>query len=105
MQEPGVIRIHSRPCPERLARCYRRCLSLATEQGVSAITFPSIGTASFFYPLTKAAEIAIREVSPHSESQEGTSVMHAHSTHGSRSRNPKPKKSFVFRVTSVRSNA
>jgi ADP-ribosylglycohydrolase/O-acetyl-ADP-ribose deacetylase (regulator of RNase III) len=52
----------SRNEPELLARCYRRCLELAVENGCQTIAFPAIGTGIYGYPLTPATRIAIREV-------------------------------------------
>ena len=51
--------------PELLASCYRRCLELAEERGVSTITFPAISTGVYGYPMDEAAAIAIREVTAH----------------------------------------
>ncbi len=45
--------------PEKLARCYRRCLELASEHGVKSIAFPAISTGIYGYPKGPAAKIAI----------------------------------------------
>jgi O-acetyl-ADP-ribose deacetylase (regulator of RNase III) len=50
---------------EKLASAYRSCLKLAEEKGVSYISFPSISTGVYGYPVAEAAEIALREVSDH----------------------------------------
>ena len=50
---------------ELLASCYRTCLEMAEERGVSTITFPAISTGVYGYPLEEAAAIALREVSVH----------------------------------------
>ena len=49
--------------PELLASCYRTCLKLAVEHGARTISFPAISTGVYGYPVDRAAEIAVREVS------------------------------------------
>ncbi|MDQ6706688.1 MAG: O-acetyl-ADP-ribose deacetylase [Acidobacteriota bacterium] len=51
--------------PELLAGCYRKCLELAETLGVRTISFPSISTGVYGYPLEAAAEIALREIAAH----------------------------------------
>lgn len=51
--------------PALLASCYSTCLRLAEEQGASHITFPSISTGVYGYPIADAARIAIRTVAAH----------------------------------------
>lgn len=53
--------------PELLASCYRECLAMADERGVATISFPSISTGVYGYPLEEARDIAIREVKAHLE--------------------------------------
>jgi O-acetyl-ADP-ribose deacetylase (regulator of RNase III) len=48
---------------ELLASCYRTCLELAEEHAVRRISFPSISTGVYGYPLSEAAPIAIGTVS------------------------------------------
>src|SRR4051812_8406834 len=48
--------------PLILEHCYRTCLRLARELDVKAISFPSISTGVYGYPVEQAAEIAIRTV-------------------------------------------
>ena len=48
---------------ELLANCYKNSLSLAKENGVKSIAFPSISTGVYRFPVEKAAQIAIREIS------------------------------------------
>jgi O-acetyl-ADP-ribose deacetylase len=48
-----------------LRNCYEACLRLAEEQGVRVISFPSISTGVYGYPLQGAAEIALRAVAGH----------------------------------------
>ncbi|HLN00515.1 MAG TPA: O-acetyl-ADP-ribose deacetylase [Bryobacteraceae bacterium] len=51
--------------PELLASCYRTCLRLAEEQGITTIAFPSISTGAYGYPIREAAQIALAEVKRH----------------------------------------
>jgi O-acetyl-ADP-ribose deacetylase len=48
--------------PEHLANCYRTCMELAEQHGVSSISFPAISTGVYGYPLEEAAEIAIETI-------------------------------------------
>ena len=43
-----------------LASCYRRCLEVAHEKGLTSIVFPCISTGIFGYPAREAASIAIQ---------------------------------------------
>lgn len=45
-----------------LASCYLTCLRLAEEHRVKAMSFPSISTGVYGYPLEEAAEIAVSTV-------------------------------------------
>ena len=45
--------------PALLASCYRRCLALADERGVTSLAFPAISTGAFGFPRGKAAAIAV----------------------------------------------
>jgi len=45
--------------PDLLASAYRSCLWLGEERGVKSISFPSISTGAYGYPVEKAARIAI----------------------------------------------
>jgi len=42
-----------------LASCYRECIRLADEHAVKSLSFPSISTGAYGYPLTEAAGIAV----------------------------------------------
>ncbi|MGB9604834.1 MAG: O-acetyl-ADP-ribose deacetylase [Bryobacteraceae bacterium] len=53
--------------PELLASCYRTCLALAEERGLEKISFPSISTGAYGYPVGEAASIAIEQVCRHLE--------------------------------------
>jgi O-acetyl-ADP-ribose deacetylase len=48
--------------PALLEACYFNCLKLAAERDVKSISFPSISTGVYGYPIEEAAEIAVRTV-------------------------------------------
>lgn len=48
--------------PELLACCYRRSLSIADNESVASIAFPSISTGIYGYPIELAARIAVDTV-------------------------------------------
>ncbi|HEY6254105.1 MAG TPA: O-acetyl-ADP-ribose deacetylase [Candidatus Angelobacter sp.] len=48
--------------PQTLASCYRECLRLAHELKCASISFPSISTGAFGYPVHDAAQVALRAV-------------------------------------------
>jgi O-acetyl-ADP-ribose deacetylase (regulator of RNase III) len=52
---------------ELLASCYRTCLRMAEERDVATVSFPSISTGVYGYPIQLAAPIALREVMTHLE--------------------------------------
>lgn len=45
-----------------LASCYRRCLEIAANNGISTLAFPSISTGIYGYPLELAARAAVATV-------------------------------------------
>lgn len=47
---------------ELLASCYRSCLELAAEKGLSSVAFCCISTGVFHFPNERAAEIAVETV-------------------------------------------
>jgi O-acetyl-ADP-ribose deacetylase (regulator of RNase III) len=47
---------------EALASCYRVCLALAEERGCATVSFPSISTGVYGYPVRLAAAVATFEV-------------------------------------------
>jgi O-acetyl-ADP-ribose deacetylase (regulator of RNase III) len=47
---------------EKLANCYRNCLSLAVESNIHTLAFPNISTGIYGYPKREAATIAIKTV-------------------------------------------
>ena len=48
--------------PELLASCYPRSLEVAVDNGVRSVSFPSISTGAYRYPMDTAARIAIETV-------------------------------------------
>ena len=55
---------------DSLASAYRACLNLAEEKGISYMSFPSISTGVYSYPVEQAAPIALREVVSHLQKNE-----------------------------------
>ena len=47
---------------ETLASCYKTCLDMAEEKGIETISFPSISTGVYGYPVDEAGRIAVHEV-------------------------------------------
>ncbi len=47
---------------ELLASCYRRSLDVARENGIKSVSFPSISTGAYRYPMEEAARIALSVV-------------------------------------------
>jgi O-acetyl-ADP-ribose deacetylase len=45
---------------EVLASCYRNSLQLAVKNGIKTIAFPAISCGAYRYPVSEAAEIAVR---------------------------------------------
>ena len=54
-----------------LASCYRNSLKAASELGVKSIAFPSISTGAYGFPMERATEIALKEVSEFLKKDEG----------------------------------
>jgi O-acetyl-ADP-ribose deacetylase (regulator of RNase III) len=52
----------SRSEPDLLANCYRNSLKLAVENDIKTISFPSISTGVYGYPVEKAAPVALKSV-------------------------------------------
>lgn len=48
--------------PELLASCYCACLELAEQRDLRTISFPSISTGAYGYPMSEAAAIAMGEI-------------------------------------------
>ncbi len=57
--------------PDLLAAAYRNSLTLALKMGLKAISFPSISTGAYGYPVEKASRIALRTVIDFLEKNEG----------------------------------
>ncbi len=57
---------------EILASCYRQCIRLAEEEGITSIAFPAISTGAYGYPLDLATQIAVATVS---QAVQGTKVI------------------------------
>ena len=55
-----------------LRRCYRRGLEIASERKLESITFPSISTGAYGYPVDQAAVTALDAVKEFLETQETT---------------------------------
>src|SRR5436853_5210834 len=45
-----------------LASCYRTCLEMAEERKAGSISFPSISTGAYGYPVAQAAAVALEAV-------------------------------------------
>lgn len=45
-----------------LRQCYRGCLKLADENKMKSVSFPSISTGQYGYPINEAAEIALTTI-------------------------------------------
>ena len=57
-----IYRDGTRGEPGLLASCYRTSLQLAQKHGAETVSFPSISTGVYGYPIGEAAEVAIRTV-------------------------------------------
>ena len=55
--------------PELLASCYKTCLTLSDELGATTVSFPSISTGAYGYPVEKAAPIAMGIVAEYLEDE------------------------------------
>jgi O-acetyl-ADP-ribose deacetylase (regulator of RNase III) len=69
---------------ELLASCYRTCLRMAEERGVANVSFPSISTGAYGYPIQEAARVALGEILAHlsrpvTRVREVTFVLFSHS--------------------------
>ncbi|WP_050183204.1 O-acetyl-ADP-ribose deacetylase [Domibacillus robiginosus] len=54
---------------EKLASCYKNALQVAIENGIKSISFPSISTGVYRFPIEQAAVIALRTVTNFLENQ------------------------------------
>lgn len=69
--------------PELLAKAYTNSLALALRSGLKTISFPSISTGTYGYPIEKASRIAIKAVVDFLKKNEGIKEVRfmLHSTH------------------------
>lgn len=57
--------------PELLRNCYLNSLKLAKEKGIRTVSFPSISTGAYGYPVDKAARVAIKAIVDFLDTNEG----------------------------------
>ncbi|MDP3104422.1 MAG: O-acetyl-ADP-ribose deacetylase [Candidatus Methanoperedens sp.] len=57
--------------PEKLSRAYRNSLALALKMGIKTISFPSISTGAYGYPVEKASRVALQAVADFLGENEG----------------------------------
>jgi O-acetyl-ADP-ribose deacetylase (regulator of RNase III) len=57
--------------PELLANAYRNSLQLSVDQGLKSISFPSISTGAYRYPIHEASRIALTTIKSFLEEHEG----------------------------------
>ena len=55
--------------PELLASAYRNSLTRAAEHGLKTISFPSISTGAYGYPVAEAAKVALRSIADYVRNQ------------------------------------
>lgn len=55
-----------------LTSCYRNCLVLAAERNLKTISFPSISTGTYGYPIEEAAGLAVRTVADFLQQNRGS---------------------------------
>ena len=58
--------------PELLASAYRESLKVAAENKIGSVSFPSISTGVYSYPVAEAAEIALRTVAGYLREEDTT---------------------------------
>ena len=61
--------------PELLARCFRRSLEVAVENGARTVAFPAISCGVYGYPIPEAAGIAMATAGAFLESHEGIELV------------------------------
>jgi len=59
---------------EFLASCYRTCLAMAEDRAVKVISFPSISTGIYGYPVTEAARLAVAAIRQYFEATPESSI-------------------------------
>ena len=60
---------------ELLANAYRNSLALASKHGLKSVSFPSISTGAYGYPLNEAATVALSAVSGYLKSHPGIELV------------------------------
>lgn len=58
----GPVYDVDKPEDELLRKCYSNALELAEKNEIDSIAFPAISTGVFKYPVTRAAEIALKTI-------------------------------------------
>ncbi len=58
----GPVYSNSPSDPIDLSNCYQNSLRLASQNNIDSISFPSLSTGAFGYPVQKAAEAALQTV-------------------------------------------
>ncbi len=58
--------------PELLASAYRESLAVAAGHNVKSVSFPSISTGAYGYPVDEAAEVALKSVAAYTKHNPGT---------------------------------
>ena len=61
--------------PELLASAYRNSLKVASENGIKSLSFPSISTGVYSYPIEKASQIALSTVKDYLNSIQDISLV------------------------------
>ena len=61
--------------PELLASCYRESLQLASSRGIQSLSFPSISTGIYGYPLADAAKTALATVKSYLQDHPGIQLV------------------------------
>ena len=59
---------------ETLAKAYDNSLKVADEKGCKSVSFPSISTGVYGYPIEKAAEVAIRTINAYGKTHPQTNL-------------------------------
>jgi O-acetyl-ADP-ribose deacetylase (regulator of RNase III) len=57
-----VYKDDSRVAPDVLKSCYRTCMEIVLDKGITEISFPAIGTGIYGYPLEEATVVAVNTV-------------------------------------------
>ena len=61
--------------PELLANAYRNSLKVASENGITSLSFPSISTGVYSYPIEKASRIALNTVKDYLNASQDISLV------------------------------